>query len=114
MRARVFGRGLMRKRQERAVRALARKALGRLHRHVKHTELTLKDETPEDPENSFTTCTLRLRLREATDVLILARGPHVGDALRTAFRRARHELMRRRRAAAAARSWHNRPQPAIG
>ena len=92
----ISARGFVRKELERDVRGYAKHMLGRLRHQIAHAELALEKEN-EEVVGGVHVCTLRLRLHKASDVRVLVRGTDVCGALTGAFRRARYELLRRRR-----------------
>ena len=95
------------------VRNHADRTLGRLQRHISHTEV-LFEEQDKQTGRSAHLCTLRLRLRKGGEVLVHALNRGRDAALTGALRQARHALLRHRRAALKLAPWHKRPQPALG
>ena len=112
MNANIFVRGSAGNERNNDVREQAHRMLGRLRRHVMHVEVVL-DEQELATGTSLHRCTLRLRLQDGGDMLVHARGAGRDAALASAFRRARRELLRRRRATLRLSPWHRQPQPAM-
>ena len=101
----ISARGFAPKKLEFDIRTYAKYILGRLRRHITHAELALKEDE----------CTLRLRLYDSADIVVLARGAGKIVALTRALRHARHALLRRRAAQhLSPRAWRGQVQLASG
>ncbi len=94
------------------VESCARNMLGRLSRRVRRVALALR-QLNRSTGASAHACTLRLRARGLeSDILVESVQPDVHAAVAGAFRRARHELIRRRGALRRNRAVHTLPAAA--
>lgn len=91
--------------------ACAQRTLGRLAQQVTHVAVALREHAHR-PGGRVDVCTLRLCVNGSRDILVESLRPGPAAAISGAFRQARRELMRRRRASRGAPRWRARPLPA--
>ena len=112
MNATIAVRGVTDNDLKQEVRNHAYRMLGRLQRHISHTDVVF-EEKDKDTGRIAHACTLRLRLSKGGEVLVHALNRGRDAALTGALRQARHALLRRRRAALKPATWNIRPLPAL-
>lgn len=95
------------------VRNHAHRMLGRLQRHISHTDVVFETQEKDTGQGAHL-CTLRLRLSKGGEILVHALHRGRNAALTGALRQARRALLRRRRAALQLTPWQQHLQPALG